>query len=384
MITIGTITSVPGTLQYGRWDAFDHPTGNTEFLPVILAQGKEDGPTIWLTAGIHGPEHAGPSVLYKLLTQELVDHLRGTIVAIPALTPAGLRTKTYVPYHVDINPNRLWPDGKPFKKKDPEKHPPFSLERAYERLFAEITATADYMIDYHNAWIGSLSFSFQDRILYRADVDAEKNKAEAETLLAKQQEMLEAYGHTIVVEFPAEKYVDLDLHRSTSGAALLVGKIPGFTVELGTGLTPDPDIVRAAVAGTRNVLRWAGMLDGDVGNSVSAEPITGIQLAQPGYRARRTESVRTPHTAIFLSRVEAGDIFTKDDILGDLVDVWGRPVGEGVLRAEHDGFVLGRAHGIYHYEGDTVLHVAIRDEHPLVAPYPEDYFKEPKEEGSKD
>ncbi len=367
---LGTTTSLPGTIQYGRWDAFDHPTGNTEFLPVILAQSKEDGPTIWLTAGIHGPEHAGPSVLYKLLTQELVDHLRGTIVAIPALTPAGLRTRAYVPYHVDINPNRLWPDGKPFKKKDPEKHPPFSLERAYERLFAELTASADYMIDYHNAWTASLSFSFQDRVLYRADVDADKNKAEAETLLAKQLEMLDAYGHSIVVEFPAERYVDLDLHRSTSGAALLVGKIPGFTVELGTGLTPDPDIVRAAVAGTRNVLRWAGMLDGEM------EPITGIRLAQPGYRARRTESVRIPHTAIFLSRVEAGDVFQVGDPLGDLVDVWGRPVGEGVLRAEHDGFVLGREGGIYHYEGDTVLHVAIRDEHPLVAPYPEDYFKE--------
>ena len=358
-LTLGTATSIPGTIQYGRWDAFDHPTGHTEFLPVILAQGNEDGPTIWLTAGIHGPEHAGPTVLYKLLTQELVNHLRGTIVAIPALTPAGLRTKAYVPYHVDINPNRLWPDGKPFKKKDPEKHPPFSLERAYARLFAELTSSANYMIDLHNAWTSSLSFSFQDRVLYRA---------EAETLLAKQQEMLTAYGHTIVVEFPAEKYVEDDLHRSTSGAALLVGKIPGFTVELGTGLTPDPAIVRAAVAGTRNVLRWAGMLDGEM------EPITGIPQAHPGYRARRTESVRAPQTAIFLSRVEAGDIFQTGDILGDMVDVWGRPVGE--LRAEHDGFVLGREPGIYHYEGDTVLHVAIQDEHPLVAPYPEDFFKE--------
>lgn len=375
MTTIGTITSSPGTLQYGRWDAFDHPTGHTEFLPVILAQGREDGPTLWLTAGIHGPEHAGPAVLYQLLTQELVNQLRGTIVAIPALAPTGLRTKAYVPYHVDKNPNRLWPDGrtaagKPSKKKDPEKHPPFSLERAYERLFAEITATADYLIDYHNAWIGSLSFAFQDRVLYRADVDAEKNKAEAEALLAKQQDMLAAYGHTVVVEYPAEKYVDDDLHRSTSGAALLVGKIPSFTVELGTGLTPDPDIVRAAVAGTRNVLRWAGMLEGEM------EAITGIKLARPEYRARRTESVRIPQTAIFLSRVEAGDLFKKDDVLGHLVDVWGRPVGEGVLRAQQDGFVLGRAPGIYHYEGDTVLHVAIRDEYPLVAPYPESYFKE--------
>jgi hypothetical protein len=57
-------------------------------------------------------------------------------------------------------------------------------------------------------------------------------------------------------------------------------------------------------------------------------------------------------------------------------DVWGRPLGDGLLRSEHDGFVIGRSHGIYFYPGDEVLGMAIRDDAPLVAPYPEDYFKE--------
>ena len=116
-ITLGTATAVPGTIQYGQWDAISHPTGHDDFLPVIIAQGKRDGPCIWLTAGIHGPEHAGPSVLYRLITQELVNELRGTIIALPALSPAGLRTKTYVPYHLPKNPNRMWPDGKPAKEQ---------------------------------------------------------------------------------------------------------------------------------------------------------------------------------------------------------------------------------------------------------------------------
>jgi len=89
-------------------------------------------------------------------------------------------------------------------------------------------ATADYLIDYHNAWTGSISFSFRDRVLYQADQEAEQNRAEAEALAAKQEEMLQAYGHTIVTEFPGEKGVDKNLHRSTSGSTLLVGKIPSF------------------------------------------------------------------------------------------------------------------------------------------------------------
>jgi len=369
-LTLGTATAQPGTIQYGRWDALIHPTGHMEFLPVIIAQGREDGPCIWLTAGIHGPEHAGPTVLYRLLTQELVNRLKGTVVAIPALNPAGLRTMKREPYHAETDPNRLWPDGRPEKPQDPDKDPPSSLERAYRRLFDEMTASADYMIDYHNAWTGSISFAFCDRVMYRADADAEIRKAEAEALAAKQDEMIRAYGHTIVTEFPAEKYIDAKLHRSTSGAALLVGKIPSFTVELGTGHMPDPAIVAASAAGTRNVLRWAGMLDGE------REPITGIRVVDPGFRVRRRGAPRVNEACVVLHTVEPGDLVAAGDPVAEIRDIWGRPLGDGVLRSEYDGFVIGRSHGIYFYPGDEILALAIRDDAPLVMPYPEAYFKD--------
>jgi len=287
-ISIGTATSEPGSIQYGRWEALGHPTGHTEFLPVVIAQGKEDGPCLWLTAGIHGPEQAGPLVLYQLINQELVDRMRGTIVAIPALNPAGLRTEKREPYHAPKDPNRLWPDDRPEKPPDPDKEPPSSLEMAYKRLFEEIKATADYLIDYHCAWTGSISFSFRDRVLYRSDRDADRNKAETEGLAKKQSEMLHAYGHTIVNEFPVEKYIEEKLHRSTSAAALLLAKIPAFTVELGTGHMPDPAIVAASAAGTRNVMRWAGMLVG------APEPIEGIRVVDPGFPVRRRGTPRSP------------------------------------------------------------------------------------------
>ena len=369
-ITLGSATSQPGTIQYGQWEALTHPTGHTEFLPVVIAQGREDGACLWLTAGIHGPEHAGPAVLYRLITQDLVDRMKGTIVALPALNPAGLRTMKREPYHAPSDPNRMWPDGKPEKPQDPDKDPPSSLEKAFKRLFDEMVAGADFMIDYHNAATGSISFIFRDRVMYRADQDAEKNKAEAEALAAKQDEMIRAYGHTIVNEFPAEKYFDDKLHRSTSGAVLLVGKIPSFTVELGTGHMPDPAIVAASAAGTRNVMRWAGMLDGD------PEPIEGIQIVEPGFPVRRRGAPRVSEACVVLHLVQAGDLVKVGDPLAEVRDVWGRPLGDGLLRSEYDGFVIGRSHGIYFYPGDEALSLAIRDDAPIVAPYPESYFKD--------
>jgi predicted deacylase len=347
-----------------------HPTGLDEFLPVIIAQGKQDGPCIWLTAGIHGPEHAGPLVIYQLLTQELADRLKGTIVAIPALNPAGLRTTQREAYHAPGDPNRMWPDGKPAKPGDPDKAEPSSLEKAYTRLFDEIVAGADYLIDFHNAMTGSIPFVFRDRVLYRADKNEEKNKTEARALAAKQDEMIQAYGHTVVNEYPPQKYIDEKLHRSASGSVLLVGRIPSFTVELGTGHMPDKAIVAAAVAGTRNVLRWAGMLDGEM------EAIEGVKIIDPGFQVRHRDAPRVDQACVVLHCVEPGDSIKVGDVVAEVRDVWGRPLGEGVLRSEYDGFVIGRMHGIYYYPGKPILYLAIRDEEPLVAPYPKGFFNE--------
>lgn len=368
-IQLGTAQSQPGSLKYGRWEALPHPTGHMEFLPVIIAQGKEEGPCIWLTAGIHGDEHSGPLVLYELLTETLVAELRGTIVAIPALSPAGLRTESRAPYHAPSDPNRMWPDGKPQKTPDLEKKQPSSLEQAYARLFDEILLSADYLIDFHNTWPHSMPFAFQDRVLYRAGSDDDQARTEAQALARRLEEMLQAFGHTVIREFPASKYIDADLHRSTSGAALLLGRIPAFTVELGTGIMPDQAMIKAAAAGTRNVLRWAGMLPGD------PEPILGIPICNPGFPVRRSLAIRAQQAGVSFPCVKSGDAVQAGDLLAELRDIWGRPLLEGQIRAPGDGLVLSPAYGIFFYPGQTVIHLGIRDEEPLTGPYPEDFFK---------
>ncbi len=367
-VEVGTAVAVPGTLQYGRWQAISHPTGNEEFLPVIIAQGEEPGPCLWLTAGIHGPEHSGPLVIYDLLTEVLVKGLRGTVVAISALSPAGLRTREREPYHSPVDPNRLWPDGREPSAPDPDTRPPSSLERAFGRLFELIKQSADYLIDFHNAWVGSIPYVFQDRVLYRPD-EGKKGRQAAEALSARQYQMVSAYGHTIVREYPADIYIEKNLHRSTSGAVLLVGRIPAITVELGGGLVPDLSIVGAAAAGTRNVLRWAGMLDGD------PEPVVGVPVVDPGFPVRLQSTPRAPEACIVRHQVEAGDVVQAGDPIAQVMDVWGRPLGAGWLLAEQDGIVMGRPHGIYFYPGEPVLYMAVRDDAPLVAPYPEDFFR---------
>ena len=365
-IKIGTASSQPGTIQYGKWEIFTHPTGHTEFLPVIIAQGKEDGPCIWLTGGIHGNEHTGPLVIYELITQELLEQLKGTIVAIPALSPAGLRTANRVPYHDRTDPNRLWPDNKPPKKEDPERNPPSILEQSYAELFKLVLETADYLIDFHNTHTQCIPFVFRDRVLYRDDQEKEKNAAEAELLAKRLDEMLKAFGHTIINEYPVEKYISEDLHRSTSGAALLIGHIPAFTVELGPGLMPELNVVKAAAAGTRNVMRWGGLLDGEM------EPIEGIKVVSPEFPMHRSRILRVEQSCVVTHLVKSGDLVTEGTPLAEMRDVWGKKLG--MVTSPCDAMVIGPSSGIYYNPGEMPVYLAIRDEYPLTGPYPKDYF----------
>jgi predicted deacylase len=180
--------------------------------------------------------------------------------------------------------------------------------------------------------------------------------------------MLQAYGHTILKDFPIVQGLDEDLHRSLSTAVLYLARVPAITVELSTGLVPDLAVIAASVAGTRNVMRWAGMLDGDM------EPIDGIKVVDAGFPVRRCNTPRVKAACVVTHLVEAGDPIVAGQPVAEVRDVWGRPLGEGVLCSEYDGFAVGRAHGAYYYPGDHVLVSAIRDTAPLVAPYPSTFF----------
>lgn len=369
--SLGTARAVAGQIKYGVYDLVAHPTGGVDQIPVVIAQGEARGPVFWLTAGIHGPEHAGLHVIHELVNRKLVKSLRGTLVAIPALNPAGLRTMKREAYYHHGDPNRLFPEAKPLPESDPDVDPPSPLELAYTRLFEEIKGTADFMIDLHNAWTNSLSLIFRDRVYYRNDGTAEQNRAAkgaAEKLDARMTEMCAAYGHTIANEMPSAGYFHDKLQRSTTAAAVNVAGIPALTMELGTGHSPDPAIIAASVVGLRNVLRWAGMLGG------SPEPITGIKLVDLGFPCHRRSTPRVTAPCIVRHLLEAGDRVNKGDPVAELRDIWGRPTAEKVLYSDYDGFILGRTHGIVYYPGTEIYGMCVRDELSTVQPYPKAFF----------
>ncbi|GAB4573529.1 MAG: M14 family metallopeptidase [Anaerolineae bacterium] len=371
-LQIGTAQAIPGQITYGIFEGVSLPTGGTDAFPIIIATGKEEGPVFWITGSIHGNEYSGMAVIHRLLgpggAAFPLELLRGTVVMIPTLNPAGLRTESRAPYYNrGADPNRMFPAPKrPSAKHDAsEDSSPPALELAYARLFEHMEAHCDFLIDLHNAVIGSIAFVFRDPIYY----DGPQDRLAVQALMERNDDMMAAFGMPVINEFPSDEYLKKNLHRSVSGSVLNRARKPAFTVELGSYLHVDTLKRDAAVVGLRNVMRWAGMLPGE------REPMPPIPYPKVDFPVRRMMHPRAPYSGIVTHLVDAGDIIRKGQPVARITDIYGRPLGpnEGLLLSDHDGYVVGRMQGNVYYENEPVLWLAIRDSNGLILPYPRDY-----------
>lgn len=364
---IGNIESQAGKIVYGSFAGAELPTGGRDDIPIIIAQGNGEGSCLWITGSIHGNEYSGLSTIHTLLGHNgedfPIDELKGTVVLVPTLSPAGLRTGSRAPYfNFGSDPNRMFPDLRPPEEDEEEEDSSTILERVYQKLYDVIAETADYLLDLHNASIGSMPFSFRDPIYY-----AEGEKADAEALMQKTDEMLAAFGMPIVNEFPSKKYLNQKLHRSVSGAVLNKGRIPAFTVELGSYNHVDIPARDGAVVGCRNVMRWAGML------SSEKEAMPAIPQPDVDFAVRRLMHPRVPHSGVVQHMVDTGDIVKAGDPVARLTDIWGRGIGaeDGILRTEHDGYVVGLLGGTVYYENEPCIWLSVRDDTEMLIPLEE-------------
>ena len=351
---IGSAESTPGELATGYLNVTDLPTGAPERLPVLVAEGTEDGPVLWVTAAIHGNEVTGLATAQDAIHAVDPAGLRGTVVCLPLLNPSGLRQTTRTSYYHGEDPNRLFPDPVPEKLR-----PPRVQELINRRIYEAFADSADALLDLHTAQPGSMPYLIRDRVLY----GEHRTREEAEELAERLDRLAVAFDFPIVNEYPAEYYTGQDFDRTTPGAALNGAGIPAVTVELGGHWVVDEETRAAGVRGVFNVLVELGMVDAVPGGIADAT----MPTAPVDYRTTRA----TGHSAtagIARHRVEPGDVVTADETIAEILT----PHGErkAVVGSEHDGYVLAREPGAAVYENDSLLDLAVRDEGELVIERP--------------
>lgn len=351
----GSASADPGTVARGWIEPTDLPTGTAERLPVLLANGAAEGPTLWVTAGIHGDEVTGLAAAQDAVDALPVERLAGAVVCLPSVNPAGLRRTARRSYYHDDDPNRAFPDPES-ERAEPPNVQALIARRIYDR-FADGPLAADALLDLHTAGVGAAPFVIRDRVLY----GERRDETGAQALATATESLVESLGLPVVTEFPPESYVEQSLQRSLAGAALNGAGIPACTLELG-----GPDVVderrrRLGVAAVCRAAAEAGCLD-----AVPAAAPDVTAAAPVDFPVRRHRGPRVDEPGVLRSTLEAGESFAEGDAAATVVSPTGAE--REPLSFDRDGYVLGRATGVAAYENDPVYSLAVHDEGDLVAP----------------
>ena len=109
-IEIGDLVVNPGTSAKGKLGSFYREDGSEAPIPLIVVNGAQDGPTLWLSAVMHGQELTGMAVIWELVKKHLDPNtLHGAVVAVPLLNPFSFTGGTYFTPQDGLNLHSCFP-----------------------------------------------------------------------------------------------------------------------------------------------------------------------------------------------------------------------------------------------------------------------------------
>lgn len=263
-LKVGDIFAQPGETKWGPATWVELRDGTRVHLPVILINGKEDGPNVVLNAANHPIELVGYGAIQILTRRIDPSKLKGSIIAFPISNPLGMQFGEYTSPHDLVNMFVAYPGT---------KHGTIT-SRLANFIWENAAKNADVVIDLHENPKPCLQFTI---VVHTGD-----DKVDMRTL-----ELAEAVGLTVINEggkgqssYPlaGTRASDLAYHQ-----VCLANRIPSFCAEFesGTDLTfreEDPSM-RVAVKGIMNVLRKLEMIPGKI------EPQTGIKVLKGDFES---------------------------------------------------------------------------------------------------
>jgi predicted deacylase len=284
-------------------------SGHRVRLPIFVWRGLRPGPTVFVTAAVHGDEINGTGAIRYLITQQPFTVAAGTLVLVPVVNLPGFEQHSrYLPDRRDLN--RCFPgyaEG-PLAK------------RMAAAFFDQVVRRCDFGIDLHTAAVRRTNFP----------------NVRADMFHPKLADFARAFGAELIVH---SKGPDGSLRRAATRAGC-----PTLILEAGEVWKVQPTVVEYAVRGITRCLQHLGMIDG--------------APAKPDYQFETdaTRWVRAKYGGFLRFHVAPGQIVSAEDPLATNAKLTGEE--QNVLRAPRDGIVLGMTTLPSVAPGDPVCHLA--------------------------
>lgn len=280
-------------------------------VPMIAIRGFDKGPTLGITAAIHGNELNGISTIFKLAQKIKPEKLKGNLIMIPISNVPGYQmNQRLFSDHVDLN--RIMPG---------EAHG--APSKIYAHHFTrKIVSKFDYLLDLHTASHGRVN-----SLYIRADLDNHKCKVLA--FLQSPQIIVKKFDESGTLRAWANEQ-----------------NIPALTIEIGNPNAFQHNLIDETLDGIMNTMKYLKMIPGRVKNMV-----TNTTICDHSYWIHSTKGGIVDVIPDLAEKVK------KDQLIAKVYDVFGQ-VKEKII-ANKSGIVIGKNIRPNCEAGTRILHLGV-------------------------
>lgn len=281
-------------------------------VPVIVERSKEPGPTLLITAGIHGDEFNGVEIVRQLISKKINKPKIGTIICIPIVNVFGF-----------LNMQRTFPDGRDLNRSFPgSKNGSLAARFAYQ-FVNEILPVADLCLDFHTG--GAKRFN-APQIRLTKDVESAFHYAKIFNA------PFTVYSKTIPKSYRAE--------CNKRG-------IPYLIFEGGMAEDNNKYIAATGVNGIMRILKNLNMLR------------PGFRIDPPETESviiKNTKWMRAGYSGLFHNKTHEGELVLKGQHIASITD----PYGEfrKMVKAPNNGYIINVNYSPIVHKGEAIYHIS--------------------------
>ncbi len=283
-------------------------------LPVHVIHGRNPGPSLFVSAVIHGDEVIGVEIIHRLLRTEGLENLFGTLLCVPIVNAFGFISHTrYLPDRRDLN--RSFPG---------RANGPLAAQLAHI-FMQEVVLRSDVGIDLHSAADG------------RTNLPQIRNHFATERSL----KLAKAFGAPIILKS--------DLRPGSLRESAQEHGVDVLIFEAGEALRLDEFSVRAGVLGILRVMKALNMID-------VVDITVGVKDSA---FSRSSKWVRAEESGLLRTYKTIGDSVEKDEPLATITN----PYEDAIIKvnATKKGLIIGRTNLAVVNCGDALFHIAKLD-----------------------
>jgi predicted deacylase len=314
ILTILGTTIAPGKSAIVNFEVAKLYTRNTLDVPIIIERSKKPGPTVLITAGIHGDEINGVEIVRQIIAKGINKPKKGTIICVPVINIFGF-----------LNMDRLFPDGRDLNRVFPGFANGSLASRVADFVMKELVPHVDFVMDFHTG--GANRFNA------------------AQIRIVKDNPRLIELAHIFGAPFI---YYSQNLNKSFRNACEKVG-VPMLLFEGGKSFNIHNNITNTGVNGAKRVLHHLGMLPSKFKVSQPKENVIVIE---------ESKWIRAKYSGMFKSSVSVNAYVNKDQVIGNITDPYGS--FNFFVKARDAGYVFNVNESPIIYQGDAIFHISTK------------------------